>query len=76
VRYPPGHLADAKSLASTLVGGAGLAEDPSRGGSSLTLVLGPGFSGIRVPTAATPAEPKPASTKPPPPTCASTTPAC
>jgi hypothetical protein len=42
VRYPPGHLADAKGLARTLVGGAGLAEDPSLGGSSLTLVLGPG----------------------------------
>ena len=65
VRYPPGHLADAKSLASTLVGGAGLAEDPTLSGSSLTLVLGPGFSGIRVPTAATPATPKPTATKPP-----------
>jgi len=65
VRYPPGHLADAKTLAGTLVGGAGLAEDPSLTGSSLTLVLGPGFSGIRVPTAATPPRPKPAGNKPP-----------
>src|SRR6266508_3399664 len=65
VRYPPGHLADAQSLASTLVGGAGLAEDPTLSGSSLTLVLGPGFSGIRVPTAAPPATPKPTATKPP-----------
>src|SRR6266545_2402147 len=72
VRYPPGHLADAKSLASTLVGGAGLAEDSTLSGSSLTLVLGPGFSGIRVPTATTPATPKPTGTKPrpAPPRCA------
>jgi len=63
VRYPPGHLADARTLASTLVGGAGLTEDPSLSGSSLTLVLGPGFSGIRVPT--TTAKPKPARSKPP-----------
>jgi LCP family protein required for cell wall assembly len=65
VRYPPGHLADARTLAGTLVGGVGLAEDPSLSGGSLTLVLGPGFSGIRVPTAATPAKPKPAKAKPP-----------
>jgi LCP family protein required for cell wall assembly len=65
VRYPPGHLADARALAGTLVGGAGLAEDPSLGGGSLTLVLGPGFSGIRAPTATTPAKPKPAKAKPP-----------
>jgi LCP family protein required for cell wall assembly len=65
VRYPPGRLADARTLASTLVGGAGLAEDPSLSGGSLTLVLGPGFSGIRVPTATTPAKPKPARAKPP-----------
>jgi LCP family protein required for cell wall assembly len=65
VRYPPGHLADARTLAGALVGGAGLAEDPSLSGGSLTLVLGPGFSGIRVPTAATPAKPKPAKAKPP-----------
>jgi LCP family protein required for cell wall assembly len=64
VRYPPGRLADAKALAGTLVGGAGLAEDPSLSGSSLSLVLGPGFSGIRVPAAA-PAKPKPARAKPP-----------
>jgi LCP family protein required for cell wall assembly len=65
VRYPPGRLADAKTLAGTLVGGAGLTEDPSLSGSSLTLVLGPGFSGIRVPAAAAPAKPKPARAKPP-----------
>jgi polyisoprenyl-teichoic acid--peptidoglycan teichoic acid transferase len=65
VRYPPGRLADAKTLVGTLVGGAGLAEDPSLSGGSLTLVLGPGFSGIRVPTATTPAKPEPAKAKPP-----------
>ena len=65
VRYPPGRLADARALAGSLVGGAGLAEDPSLSGGSLTLVLGPGFSGIRVPTAATPAKAKPAKAKPP-----------
>jgi polyisoprenyl-teichoic acid--peptidoglycan teichoic acid transferase len=65
VRYPPGHLADARTLAGALVGGAALAEDPSLRGGSLTLVLGPGFSGIRVPTAATPAKPRPAKAKPP-----------
>jgi len=63
VRYPPGRLADARTLAGTLVGGAGLAEDPSLSGGSLTLVLGPGFSGIRVPTST--AKPKPARSKPP-----------
>jgi hypothetical protein len=46
------------------VGGAGLAEDPSLGGGSLTLVLGPGFSGIRAPAAATPSKAKPAKAKP------------
>jgi LCP family protein required for cell wall assembly len=66
VRYPPGSLAAAKTLAGSLVGGAGLAEDPSVRGGALTLVLGPGFSGIRVPTAgATTAKPKPARSKPP-----------
>jgi polyisoprenyl-teichoic acid--peptidoglycan teichoic acid transferase len=65
VRYPPGHVADAKTLAGTLVGGAGLSEDPSLTGGSLTLVLGPGFSGIRVPTAATQATSKPSKAKPP-----------
>jgi polyisoprenyl-teichoic acid--peptidoglycan teichoic acid transferase len=65
VRYPPGRLADAKTLAGALVGGARLAEDPSLSGGSLTLVLGPGFSGIRLPTAATPAKSKPAKPKPP-----------
>jgi polyisoprenyl-teichoic acid--peptidoglycan teichoic acid transferase len=67
VRYPPGRLADARTLAGTLVGGAALAEDPSLSGSALTLVLGPGFSGIRVPTATTAAKPKPAASKPPAP---------
>jgi polyisoprenyl-teichoic acid--peptidoglycan teichoic acid transferase len=74
VRYPPGRLAAAKTLAGTLVGGAGLTEDPSLTDSSLTLVLGPGFSGVRVPTAsggagsgagATAAKPKAARPKPP-----------
>jgi LCP family protein required for cell wall assembly len=65
VRYPPGRLADARALAGSLVGGAALAEDPSLSGGSLTLVLGPGFSGIRVPTATTQAKPKPAKAKPP-----------
>jgi LCP family protein required for cell wall assembly len=72
VRYPPGRLAAAKALADTLVGGAGLAEDPSLAGSSLTLVLGPGFNGVRVPTAAagggadaTAAKPKASRPKPP-----------
>src|SRR5215207_9945691 len=37
ITYAPGRLADAKALASTLVGGAAL----------LTLILGPGFTGIR-----------------------------
>jgi LCP family protein required for cell wall assembly len=50
VRYPPGRLAAAKTLAGSVVGGARLAEDPNLTGSSLTLVLGPGFSGVRVPT--------------------------
>jgi LCP family protein required for cell wall assembly len=67
VRYPPGHLADARTLAGTLVGGAGLTEDPSLSRGSLTLVLGPGFSGIRVPTAATPAKPRPKPSKAKPP---------
>jgi polyisoprenyl-teichoic acid--peptidoglycan teichoic acid transferase len=49
VRYPPGRLADARALAGTLVGGAGLAEDPSLGAGDLTLVLGPGFSGVQAP---------------------------
>jgi hypothetical protein len=70
VRYPPGRLAAAKTLAGTLVGGAGLTEDPSLTGSFLTLVLGPGFSGVRVPPAgagagATAARPKAARPRPP-----------
>ena len=61
---------EAKTLAGSLVGGAGLAEDPSLTGSSLTLVLGPGFSGVRVATAGGDAgggaaKPKPARPKPP-----------
>jgi hypothetical protein len=47
VIYAPGRLADAKALASTLVGGASLIEDPSLAASQLTLILGPGFTGIR-----------------------------
>ena len=65
VRYPPGHLTVARALAGALVGGAGLAEDPSLGGGSLTLVLGPGFSGIRAPAAATPSKAKPAKARSP-----------
>jgi len=47
IAYAPGRLADAKALASTLVGGASLLEDPSLAASQLTLILGPGFTGIR-----------------------------
>jgi hypothetical protein len=47
IAYAPGHLADAKTLASTLVGGASPVEDPTLTGSQLTLILGPGFTGIR-----------------------------
>jgi LCP family protein required for cell wall assembly len=47
IAYAPGRLADAKTLASTLVGGASLVEDPTLAGPHLTLVLGPGFTGIR-----------------------------
>jgi LCP family protein required for cell wall assembly len=69
VRYPPGRLAAARTLAGSLVGGAGLAEDPNLTGGSLTLVLGPGFSGVRVPTpggaGGTAAKPKAARPKPP-----------
>ena len=64
ISYARGHLADAKTLASTLIGGAGLVEDPSLAPSHLTLVLGPGFTGIR-PMPSTPSEdPTPAPTKP------------
>jgi hypothetical protein len=47
IAYAPGRLADAKVLASTLVGGASLVEDPSLSAPHLTLILGPGFTGIR-----------------------------
>jgi LCP family protein required for cell wall assembly len=47
IAYAPGRLADAKVLASTLVGGANLLEDPSLAASQLTLILGPGFTGTR-----------------------------
>jgi hypothetical protein len=47
ISYAPGRLADAKTLASTLLGGASLVEDPTLAPSHLTLVLGPGFAGIR-----------------------------
>jgi LCP family protein required for cell wall assembly len=47
ISYAPGRLADAKSLASTLLGGARLIEDPSLAPSHLTLILGPGFTGVR-----------------------------
>jgi LCP family protein required for cell wall assembly len=49
ITYAPGRLADAKALASTLVDGASLIEDPSLTASqlTLTLILGPGFTGIR-----------------------------
>jgi polyisoprenyl-teichoic acid--peptidoglycan teichoic acid transferase len=51
ITYAPGRLADAKALASTLVGGASLLEDPSLTAAQLTLILGPGFTGIRPPAA-------------------------
>jgi LCP family protein required for cell wall assembly len=47
IAYAPGRLADAKTLATTLIGGASLVEDPSLTASNLTLILGPGFAGIR-----------------------------
>jgi polyisoprenyl-teichoic acid--peptidoglycan teichoic acid transferase len=47
IAYAPGALADAKTLASTLLGGASLVEDPTLAASHLTLVLGPGFTGTR-----------------------------
>jgi len=47
IAYAPGALPDAKTLASTLLGGANLVEDPTLAGSHLTLILGPGFTGIR-----------------------------
>jgi LCP family protein required for cell wall assembly len=50
ITYAPGRLADAKALAGTLVGGASLVEDPALAASLLTLIIGPGFTGIRPPT--------------------------
>jgi LCP family protein required for cell wall assembly len=50
ISYAPSRLADAKALASTLVGGASLVEDSTLAASHLTLVLGPGFTGIRAPS--------------------------
>ncbi len=47
IAYAPGDLAEARTLASTLVGGASLVEDPTLAASHLTLILGPGFTGIR-----------------------------
>jgi hypothetical protein len=47
ITYAPGRLADAKTLASALIGGASLVEDPTLTGSRLTLILGPGFMGVR-----------------------------
>ena len=51
IAYAPGRLADAKTLATTLPGGARLIEDPTLTAPNLTLVLGPGFTGIRPLTA-------------------------
>ena len=45
IAYAPGRLADAKTLATTLIGGASLVEDPSLTASNLTLILGPGSRG-------------------------------
>ena len=47
IAYAPGRLADAKTLASTLIGGASLVEDVSLTAPRLTLILGPGFTGVR-----------------------------
>jgi polyisoprenyl-teichoic acid--peptidoglycan teichoic acid transferase len=47
ITYPPGRLAEAKALSSTLFGGARLVEDPTLAIPRLTLTLGPGFTGIR-----------------------------
>jgi LCP family protein required for cell wall assembly len=51
IAYAPGRLADARTLATSLIGGASLVEDPSLRGPNLTLILGPGFAGIRPPAA-------------------------
>jgi polyisoprenyl-teichoic acid--peptidoglycan teichoic acid transferase len=50
IAHAPGHLADAKALAGRLLGGASLVEDPTLAPSHLTLVLGPGFGGVRPPS--------------------------
>jgi polyisoprenyl-teichoic acid--peptidoglycan teichoic acid transferase len=47
ITYPPGRQADAKTLATTVIGGATLIEDPTLTAGKLTLLLGPGFTGIR-----------------------------
>jgi len=47
IAYAPGRLADAKTLATTLPGGARLIEDPTHTAPHHTLILGPGFTGIR-----------------------------
>jgi hypothetical protein len=47
IAYAPGRLADAKTLATTLVGGASLIEDPTLKAPNLTLIIGPGFTGVR-----------------------------
>ncbi|HEV2871407.1 MAG TPA: LCP family protein [Actinomycetota bacterium] len=52
IAYAPGRLADAKTLATTVIGGARLIEDSTLTPPNLTLVLGPGFAGIRPLTAA------------------------
>src|SRR4030095_10609976 len=46
IAYAPGRLSDAKTLASTLIGGASLVEDPSLTARHLTLFLGPGLAGV------------------------------
>jgi hypothetical protein len=47
IAYAPGRLADAQTLASTLIGGARLIEDATLTAPNLTLILGPGFTGVR-----------------------------
>ena len=54
ISYAPGGLAAARTLAGTLLGGANLVEDPTLATSHLTLVLGPGFTGIRPTSGASP----------------------
>src|SRR5215211_2006760 len=54
IAYAPGRLADAKTLATTLVGGASLIEDPTLKAPNLTVILGPGFTGIRPLASGTP----------------------